>query len=192
MRVLLHICCGPCAIVPIRELLAEGHEIDGAFANPNIHPFLEYRNRLAAAKEVADALGIEIVQVDDYGLEHFLQEIGPGSPGRCGTCYRMRLDRVAELAGERGYDAFTTSMLVSTQQDHDEIRRIGEAAGEAAGVAFLYRDFRPRVMDGVRESKAMGIYRQQYCGCIYSERERYDDAPGRTRRRGAGGGGGKA
>jgi predicted adenine nucleotide alpha hydrolase (AANH) superfamily ATPase len=174
MRVLLHICCGPCAIVPIRQLRAEGHEVDGAFVNPNIHPLLEYRKRLEAAREVCDALGVEIVRVDDYGLLEFLDEIGPRRLARCLTCYRMRLTRVARLARERGYDAFTTTMLVSTQQDHGGIRRVAEEVAHAAGVEFLYRDFRPHVMDGVRESKEMGVYRQQYCGCVYSERERYE------------------
>lgn len=190
MRVLLHICCGPCAIVPIRELHADGHNVDGAFVNPNIHPFLEYRNRLAAAREVADALGVEIVQVDDYGLTQFLSEIEPKDPDRCSACYRMRLERVARLARELGYDAFTTSMLVSTQQDHDVIRRVGESSAREAGVEFLYRDFRPRVMDGVRESKEMGVYRQQYCGCIYSERERYDNGGSARRPSGRGDAGG--
>jgi predicted adenine nucleotide alpha hydrolase (AANH) superfamily ATPase len=178
MRVLLHICCGPCAIVPIRELRAEGHEVDGAFVNPNIHPLLEYRRRLEAAREVARALDVELVRIDDYGLLEFLDEIGPRRPARCLACYRMRLRRVASLAGEAGYDAFTTSMLVSTHMDHDGIRRVGDEVGHEAGVEFLYRDFRPLVMDGVRESKKMATYRQQYCGCIYSERERFDDGGG--------------
>ena len=178
MRVLLHICCGPCAIVPIRELQAEGHQIDGAFVNPNIHPLLEYRRRLEAAEDVASALGVELVQVDDYGLLGFLDEIGPTRHARCLACYRMRLTRVARLARDLGYEAFTTTMLVSTQQDHEGLRRVAEEVAFAAGVEFLYRDFRPRVMDGVRESKEMGVYRQQYCGCVYSERERYAGAGG--------------
>jgi predicted adenine nucleotide alpha hydrolase (AANH) superfamily ATPase len=183
MRVLLHICCGPCAIVPIRELRAEGHEVDGAFVNPNIHPLTEYRKRLEAAREVARALDVDLVQVDDYGLLEFLDEIGPRRPARCLTCYRMRLRRVAALAAQMGYDAFSTSMLVSTHLDHDGIRRVGDEIAHAAGVRFLYRDFRPRVMDGVRESKAMGTYRQQYCGCVYSERERYDEGASARRPR---------
>jgi len=180
MRVLLHICCGPCAIVPIRELLAEGHEVDCAFVNPNIHPFLEYRKRLEAAREVAQVLGVELVRVDDYGLLEFLDEIGPRRPARCLVCCRMRLGRIAALAKEMGCDAFSTSMLVSTHMDHDGIRRVADEVGHTVGIEFLYRDFRPRVMDGVRESRELGVYRQQYCGCIYSERERYDDG-GRVR-----------
>jgi predicted adenine nucleotide alpha hydrolase (AANH) superfamily ATPase len=83
---------------------------------------------------------------------------------------------VAELAASLGLDGFSTSMLVSTQQDHEAIVRAGEAAGAKHGVEFVPRDFRPRVMDGVRESKELGLYRQQYCGCIYSEWERYRES----------------
>ena len=84
-----------------------------------------------------------------------------------------RRRRAEELAREGGYDGFTTSMLVSTHQDHEAIRRAGEAAARKHGVEFVYRDFRPAVMEGVRASREMGLYRQQYCGCIYSEKERY-------------------
>ncbi len=175
MKVLLHVCCGPCAIVPLRDLLAEGHEADAAFVNPNIHPYQEFQRRLEASRQVADAIGVEIVYEDPYGLTEFLREVVGHEEERCPICYRMRLDRVAGIASERGYDAFTTTMLVSTQQDHEAIRAAGEDAAKRYGVAFLYRDFRPKVMEGVRASKEMGVYRQQYCGCIYSEWERFRD-----------------
>ncbi|MBD3349608.1 MAG: hypothetical protein GF400_10500 [Candidatus Eisenbacteria bacterium] len=177
MRVLLHICCGPCGIVPIRELLSEGHEVAAALANPNIHPFVEFRKRNEAAHEVLDALGVPVAYEDGYGLVEFLRAVVGHEETRCAICYRMRLERAAELAAEGGYDAFTTSMLVSTHQDHELIKRLGEEAAARHGVRFLYRDYRPGVMDGVRESKEMGVYRQQYCGCVYSEWERYGDGP---------------
>lgn len=176
MRVLLHICCGPCAIVPIRELLADGHAVDGALVNPNIHPYREFEKRKEAARQVAAHLGIEIAAADPYGLVEFLRAVAGREDERCPICYRMRLSRVAALAREGGYDAFTTSMLVSTQQDHDAIREAGEEAARDAGIEFLYRDFRPRVMDGVRESKELGVYRQGYCGCVYSEWDRFGGA----------------
>ncbi len=177
MRVLLHICCGPCAIVPVRELTADGHQVSGALVNPNIHPYREFEQRNAAARQMADSLGVEIVREDPYGLVEFTRAVTGREDARCETCYRMRLGRVADLAVELGFDAFTTSMLVSTHQEHEKIARIGEEEAERAGVRFLYRDFRPRVMDGVRESRAMGLYRQQYCGCVYSEWERYGGGP---------------
>lgn len=175
MRILFHICCGPCAIVPLRELLAEGHAVDGALVNPNIHPTTEFEKRNEAARTVAASLGVRIAREDPYGLREFLRAIASHEDRRCPICYRLRLQRVAALARAGGYDAFTTSMLVSTHQDHDEVRRAGEEAACEHGVAFLYRDFRPRVMDGVRASKEMGIYRQRYCGCILSECERFGE-----------------
>jgi len=177
MRVLLHMCCGPCAIVPIRELQAEGHTLEAALSNPNVHPFLEFERRNEGSRQVADAFGVPVVCEDPYGLQEFLRAVVGHEDARCAICYRMRLDRVAALAAAMGLDAFTTSMLVSTHQDHDAIRVMGEEAAERHGVPFLYRDFRPMVMDGVRESKEMGIYRQQYCGCVYSEWERYGGGP---------------
>ncbi len=173
MRVLLHVCCGPCAIVPVRELHAEGHVVDGALINPNIHPYLEFERRNEAARAVADALGFRIVYEDPYGLVEFLRAVVSHERDRCPICYRLRLDRVAALAKENGYDAFSTSMLVSTYQDHESVRAVAEEAARRHGVRFVYRDFRPKVMEGVRASKEMGVYRQQYCGCIYSEWERY-------------------
>ena len=173
MRVLLHICCGPCAIVPIRSLRDEGHTVEAAFLNPNIHPYQEYERRLEAAREVTEAFDVPIPFVDEYGLVPFLRAVVGSENERCGICYALRLDRAAELAAAGGYDAFTTTMFVSTQQDHDVIGSAGETAAAKHGVPFLARDWRDRVMEGVRESKAMGHYRQQYCGCIYSEWERY-------------------
>ncbi len=175
MRVLLHVCCGPCAIVPLGGLAAEGHEVDAAFVNPNVHPYLEFVRRRDAAREVALAHGVDIVHEDGYGLREFLRATAGREDDRCPVCYRMRLGRVAELAKEGGYDAFTTTMLVSTYQDHGEIRRAGEEAAAEHGVRFIYRDCRPKVMEGVRASKEMGVYRQQYCGCVFSEHERYEE-----------------
>ena len=170
-------CCGPCAIVPIRALLDEGHEVDAAFVNPNVHPYVEFTKRVEAARAAADALGVSIVQEDPYGLLEFLRAVVGHEEGRCRICYAMRIDRVARLAAERGYDAFTTSMLVSTHQDHDLMKEIAEKAAARHGVAFLHRDYRPRVMEGVRASREMGLYRQQYCGCVYSEWDRYGSLP---------------
>ena len=177
MRILLHTCCGPCAIVPVRELLSEGHEVELALVSPNIHPYLEFERRREAAHEVAGRLGVAVAFEDGYGLRQFLRAVVGHEDERCPICYRMRLDRAAALARKGGFDAFTTSMLVSTHQDHEAIRAAAEEAAREHGARFLYRDFRPKVMEGVRISKEWGVYRQQYCGCIYSEYDRYGKAP---------------
>lgn len=157
----------------MRELLAEGHEVEAAFVNPNIHPLTEFDQRLKAARAAALAAGIRIVREDPYGLQEFMRAVVIHEDERCRICYRMRLGRTAELAKALGHDAFTTTMLVSTQQDHAAIRAAGDEAAREHGVEFLYRDLRSRVMDGVRESKEKRLYRQQYCGCVFSEWERY-------------------
>jgi predicted adenine nucleotide alpha hydrolase (AANH) superfamily ATPase len=164
-------------MVPMRELIAEGHEVEAAFVNPNIHPYQEFERRLEAARASAADAGVRIVHEDPYGLVQFLREVAFHENERCPICYRMRLGRTAELARSLGHDAFTTTMLVSTQQDHDAVRAAGEAAALAHGVGFAYRDLRPRVMQGVRASKERGLYRQQYCGCVYSEWERHRRSP---------------
>ena len=160
----------------MRALQEQGHDVSGAFVNPNIHPYLEFERRREAARQACDTLNVPMVHEDGYGLTEFLRAVVGHEDERCTACYAMRLDRVAELAAELGFDGFSTSMLVSTQQDHDAIRQAGEAAAARHAVQFVARDFRPGVMDGVRESKKMGLYRQQYCGCIYSEWERYRDS----------------
>jgi len=161
----------------MRELLAEGHEVEAAFVNPNVHPYQEFERRLEAARAAAADAGVRVVREDPYGLVEFLRAVAFHEGERCPICYRMRLSRTAELARSLGHDAFTTTMLVSTQQNHDAIRAAGEAAALTHGVGFVYRDFRPRVMEGVRASKERGLYRQQYCGCVYSEWERYRKSP---------------
>jgi predicted adenine nucleotide alpha hydrolase (AANH) superfamily ATPase len=160
----------------MRALQEEGHDLSGAFVNPNIHPYVEFQKRLEAAREACGLLSVPMVHEDGYGLVEFIRAVVGHEEERCPICYRMRLDRVAELAAALGFDGFSTSMLVSTQQDHDAIVRAGEEAASRHGVEFVSRDFRPRVMDGVRESKELGLYRQQYCGCVYSEWERYRDS----------------
>jgi predicted adenine nucleotide alpha hydrolase (AANH) superfamily ATPase len=157
----------------MRALLDEGHQVAGAFVNPNIHPYREFVARREAARQACETLNVPLAHEDGYGLAEFLRGVVGREEERCPICYKMRLERVAELASALGFEGFSTSMLVSTQQDHEAIVRAGEAAAAKHGVEFISRDFRPRVMDGVRESKERGLYRQQYCGCVYSEWERY-------------------
>jgi len=117
------------------------------------------------------------LEVDDrYDLKAYLEAVLPCADDparRCPVCYRIRLDEVARRAAAGGYDAFTTTLLVSPYQDHGAVARAGREAGEARGVPFYYRDFRPGWKQAVRISRELGMYRQGYCGCVFSERERY-------------------
>ena len=173
MRILLHICCGPCALYPLRTLRSAGHEVTGLFYNHNIHPYQEYVRRRDAAVEMAQREQMPLTMQDDYDLEGFLANVAAAPAERCTYCYASRLRATAQTAAREGFDAFSASLLYSRYQKHDRIRELGEQAGREFGVAFHYQDFRPGWQEGIRLSKDLGLYRQQYCGCIYSEKERY-------------------
>ena len=172
-RVLLHSCCGPCSVYPLDALRAEGHEPAMFFFNPNIQPYQEFVKRLDAVKLLAQKTGVPL-QVDDaYDVVEWLRLMVFREPDRCLVCCRLRLDRAARAAKAAGFEAFSTSMLYSRHQKHDLIRELASAVSEEVGVPFLYRDFRKGCQAGIEAGKKMGLYRQQYCGCIYSEQERY-------------------
>lgn len=173
MRVLLHTCCGPCALYPLASLRAEGMDITGFFYNHNIHPYQEYARRRDAAKQMADLEGMTLIVQDEYRLEEFLANVAAEPDKRCGYCYASRLDAVAVTAKDNGFDAFTSSLFYSRYQNHDLMRQKAEESAERYGIQFVYRDFRSGWQEGIRCSKELGLYRQQYCGCIYSEKERY-------------------
>lgn len=179
MNILLHICCGPCAIVPLERLLEEGHTVSGFFYNPNIHPLTEYMKRREGALQVADHFGIPLIIIDEpCGATVFFRAVNgseeQGVNGRCGVCQSMRLSRTAAEAASRHYDAFTSSLLYSRHQAHEFLKDQGNVAATVyPGITFLYRDFRSGWQRGIDRSKELGIYRQQYCGCVYSIEDRY-------------------
>ena len=173
MKILLHICCGPCALYPLRTLRVAGHNVTGLFYNPNIHPYQEYTRRRDAALDMARQEQMALVMQDDYDLEGFLANVAAEPAKRCSYCYASRLRATAQVAAQEGFDAFSAALLYSRYQKHDEIRQLGEQIGREFGVAFHYEDFRPGWQEGIRLSKELGLYRQQYCGCIYSEKDRY-------------------
>lgn len=174
MRTLLHVCCGPCAIYPLRRLREQGHEVTGLFYNPNIHPFQEFSRRLDAVRQFAETSGFVVEFDDRYGLQDYLRQVVFHEEERCPRCYEMRLVRTAEMAATEGFEAFTTTLLYSKYQNHRLLHERCEQLAEAHGVSFLYEDFRLGWQQGIDESIGMGLYRQPYCGCIYSEQERYD------------------
>jgi len=171
--ILLHACCGPCATYVVDALRGQGLAVTAYWYNPNIHPFREHRLRLEAMQTFAQAAGLPLIVEEGYDmLEYFRAVVGHESE-RCGDCYRMRLAKTAEVACQRGIDVFTTTLLISPYQRHELIRDIGEELGREHGVAFHYEDFTPGFRESHRISREMGLYHQGYCGCIYSEYERY-------------------
>ncbi|NWF91667.1 MAG: epoxyqueuosine reductase QueH [Syntrophaceae bacterium] len=173
MRLLLHICCANCAIYPLERLRKGEDEVTGFFFNPNIHPYQEYMRRLESLREYADKVGLRMIYRDEYLLEEFLRNVAHREGERCRYCYAIRLEATAREAKKSGFDRFSTTLLQSTHQDHPLIRETGERFAQEIGVPFYYEDFRQGWRRGLEVSKAMGLYRQQYCGCIYSEKERY-------------------
>jgi predicted adenine nucleotide alpha hydrolase (AANH) superfamily ATPase len=173
VKILLHTCCGPCALFPLLQLRLADHQVTGLFYNHNIHPYQEYVRRRDTAIQMAKQEAMPLIMHDDYDLEGFLANVAAAPEKRCSYCYAARLTATARAAAEGGFDAFTASLLYSRYQKHDEIKSLGEQLGAEFGVSFYYQDFRTGWQEGIRLSKEGGLYRQQYCGCIYSEKERY-------------------
>lgn len=169
----MHICCANCSLYPVRKLASEGIFVKGLWFNPNIHPHTEYTLRLDAVKNLSRMWGLEIEFVDNYGLRDFLKVTSSDIENRCEKCYRMRLEETAKKAREMNMDGFTTSMLVSPYQKFDIIVDVGKRMQDKYSVEFFMQDFRPGYKKGVELSKELGLYRQKYCGCIFSEEERY-------------------
>jgi predicted adenine nucleotide alpha hydrolase (AANH) superfamily ATPase len=172
MKVLLHACCGPCSCYPVPRLRKEGLDVHGYFFNPNIHPYTEYLRRLETMKQYAEMVYLPVIY-DDYPFEDYFRKVVYREGERCHNCYAMRLQRTAATARRLGFDAFTTTLLYSKFQKHDAIREIaGKLAGEY-NIDFYYLDLREGWKEGIKISREMELFRQQYCGCVYSEWERY-------------------
>lgn len=172
-RIFLHICCAPCLTYPLKVLREENFEVIGFWYNPNIHPYTEYSLRLSTLKEFSEKQNLQVVYEDDYALESFIREVVYREIDRCPVCYYMRLKKTVEKAKELGYSLFSTTMLVSPYQKHDLIKNIAYYLSNEYKIEFYYQDFRDGYKEGIKMSKEYGLYRQKYCGCIYSEKDRF-------------------
>ena len=173
MNLLLHICCAPCANRPLADLQAQGHDVTGYGYNPNIHPFTEYRSRRDTVRGYLDEIGVKLIECNDYALRPFVRAVADDIAHRCVKCYEMRLRQTAKTAAEQGFDAFTSSLFISPYQNHELMRQVAEQAAADFGVRFFYQDFRPMFREGQEFARAHGFYMQKYCGCVFSEKERY-------------------
>jgi hypothetical protein len=173
MKLLLHTCCAPCLIYPLKRLRGQGFEVSGFFYNPNVHPLSEYQSRKQAVADFSKSIAVAI-DYPEYHPEEFFQAVNlkEAPPERCALCWSLRLKATAQAAKEKGCDYFSTTLLVSPYQDQELLKKIGNdiAAGEEIG--FYYEDFRPGFRKAHEEVKAKGIYCQKYCGCIYSMKPR--------------------
>ena len=173
MNLLLHTCCAPCANAPIEMLRKEGIEVVAYWNNPNIHPFTEYRFRRDALRDYAKSVDLKLVEEGGYALRPFIRAVSEDIANRCETCYAMRPDGEAKYAAENGFDAFTSSLFISPYQNHELMREVASRAGTTYGVRFYDQDFRPLFAQGQEKAREMQCYMQKYCGCIFSEEDRY-------------------
>ncbi|MEJ2728673.1 MAG: epoxyqueuosine reductase QueH [Deltaproteobacteria bacterium] len=173
MKVLLHVCCANCAIYPIKKMREEGLEVMGFFYRHNIHPYTECLKRQQALEAYAEQIQLKVIYQEGYDLEGFIQNVAFRESERCNYCYHDRLRSTALLARRGKFDYFSSTLLYSKQQKHELVRSMGESIGKSVGVPFLYRDYREGWKEGIECSKQIGLYRQQYCGCVYSEKERF-------------------
>jgi predicted adenine nucleotide alpha hydrolase (AANH) superfamily ATPase len=176
MNILVHICCAPCSIFPIEDLKRQGHKIAGFFYNPNIQPYSEYLKRKAEAEKCSKKAGINVIY-GDYDIEKYFEYIiynEDGIKNRCPICWWLRMQQAAKFAKENGFDAFTTTLLGSPYQNHDILKKICEDISEKAGLDFYYQDFRPGFKDAQKKARAEGMYLQNYCGCLFSEKDRME------------------
>jgi epoxyqueuosine reductase len=174
MKVLLHICCGVCAGPVIEKLLCRGYTVTGYFYDPNIHPADEYERRLASAQKTANELNIELIE-GKYDRERWFEavqgtEYEPEGGKRCEICYRLRLQKTYEYAKRHMYDAFTTTLTIGPMKKAETINRIGLEIGADRFIADDYK------RNGGSEraallSRELGLYRQDYCGCVYGHEE---------------------
>ncbi len=172
-NLLLHCCCAHCTAYTVEHFRNERYEVTGLWYNPNIHPFSEHEERRKAVVTLSEKMGFPLIVIEGYDMPEFLRRVAGHEDERCGYCFEMRLTKTAEVALQGGFQAFTSTLLISPQQKHDIIRETGIRIAEDKGVAFVYADLRKRYSDSRRMTKSLELYRQQYCGCIYSEWERF-------------------
>ncbi len=174
MKLLMHTCCAPCSVYCIDKLREEGIEPTVYWYNPNIHPYTEYKARRDCLKEYTKSINIQAIFEEEYGLDEFCKEAVKNLNARCvNYCYPVRLRKTFEYAKEHEYDTVTTTLLYSIYQKHDFIKKLMEQYSEEYEIDFLYRDFRVGFWEGHQKAHDLGLYMQKYCGCIFSEEDRY-------------------
>ena len=172
-KMLLHACCGPCAMYPLDLLMTEGRDLDCFWYNPNIQPQFEFDRRHGNLQKACDHYSVRLISegekcMEEYWLsKEYLNEF----PSRCDMCYDIRMEAAAKFCADNGYESFCTTLLVSPYQQHDKIARICDMKASKYGVKFDYIDFRPGFRQGQDMVREIGLYRQKYCGCIFSLEE---------------------
>ena len=173
--ILIHGCCAHCAAYTANYWRQQGYEVSALWYNPNIHPYTEHQHRLEAMNSLAQEMNLPLIVTEGYDMIEYFRHVAghEHEPERCRYCFRLRLSKTVETARQRSFSAFTTTLLISPHQKHGLLREIGDELAEEKGIEFLYADLRKRYSDSRHLTKPLNLYRQQYCGCVYSEWERY-------------------
>lgn len=174
MEVLVHICCAPCGVKIFGYLRQKGYQPAGFFYNPNIHPKSEHLLRQKTAKELLKKKGIRFIGSDYEPKEYFKALAGEKKLGkRCLKCWRLRLEKTVKKACKLGFDAFCSTLQVSFFQNQKVLTKIGKELETKYKIKFLDEKFDKLFEESQKESKRQGMYRQNYCGCVYSLLEKY-------------------
>ena len=172
--ILLHACCGPCSIEPVKLLRDEGFEPVVCWSNPNIQPVAEHDHRLRTLESWArDVAHVEVIVAGDDrdAWERLVAPHGFDREARCRACYALRLSEACRVARERGIDHVSTTLAVSPYQLFDTCGRVLDGLCRANGLVSVWRDFRPLYPEATHVSRELGMYRQNYCGCRFSAAE---------------------
>ncbi len=176
MKILLHICCGVCAGAVVERLMIAGYEVTGFFYNPNIHPVDEYQKRLETAKKVAKDIGFDLIE-GPYDRENWFmaikgKEYDREGGARCSICFDIRLRKTYQMMKKNNFAAFTTTLTVSPHKDEVMINDIGRELDEAK---FIVADFKKKggFQRAMELADELDLYKQNYCGCIYSLEEKH-------------------
>ena len=190
MDLFLHTCCAPCLSGSRLQFEEEGFDITAFWYNPNIAPYTEHMKRLQTLQRYLYLEPLKVIEEEGYSYLSFdqmiIREVYKGGTicdaqfmteeerkVRCKTCYKLRMGKTAEKARESGFDSFSTTLLLSKHQDHEEIRSVCREVSSLFEIEFIYQDLRKNWKDSIRISRKLNLYRQPYCGCIFSENERY-------------------
>ena len=171
--VLIHCCCVHCAAYTVDYWRRQEYEVRVLWYNPNIHPYTEHQHRLDAMKSLAQQVSLPLIVAEGYDIIDYFQQVVGRESERCQYCFRLRLSKTVDTAYQSGFTAFTTTLLISPHQKNDLLREIGNRLAAEKGIDFLYADIRKYYSDSRCMTKGLNLYRQQYCGCVYSEWERF-------------------
>jgi predicted adenine nucleotide alpha hydrolase (AANH) superfamily ATPase len=183
-RLLLHICCGPCSTYTIKRLREQGFAVSGFWYNPNIHPFTEHERRRECIRSYAEEVGLPMIWREGYEMPaYFRAVVGHEAVGeRCAICYRLRMERTAQVARQHAFQAFSTTLLISPYQQQALIHGIGEELASKHGLGFYFENFRQGWSERGHTAREHEMYQQRYCGCVYSEWEAKDRGASTGRR----------